>query len=317
MNDTDAGDFLLRWADKPISANTLNYICVMTAREAFTDLSKNLTTIYDRREAGNIADWVIENLTGKKRWERRMDNSPLSMDELDLFDRYKHELLTGKPVQYVLNEVYFCGFRFILNNNVLIPRPETEELVHLIVSENQNRKNLSILDIGTGSGCISVSLKKLLSSALVQSIDVSDNAIDTAAENAGILNAEIVFRTLDFLNENNWSKLGEYDIIVSNPPYIPMSEKKSLSKNVVDFEPGIALFVPEDEPLLFYKKIEQFARRHLTSIGKIYMETHEVHATEVLRLFNTNDWQGRTEKDMYGKNRMVVVSGNRGGWYCT
>lgn len=278
----------------------------MNASEAYHDLSESIRTIYDKREAENIADWVIENITTKKRWQRSIDKTSLTIEELTLYDQYKAELLTGKPVQYVLNEAFFCGFRFILNENVLIPRPETEELVQLIVDENREKKSISILDIGTGSGCIPVSLKKKLPETSILSIDISEEAIKTARENARNLGADIHFRTVDFLNEEVWSQFHQYDIIVSNPPYIPFSEKETLNRNVVDFEPEKALFVPQNDPFIFYRKIGQFSRTHLKPEGKGYLEVHEKYAQKVLHIFKQNGYHGRIVKDIYGKDRMVV-----------
>lgn len=279
----------------------------MTDSEAYSDLSSALFTMYEKREAENIADWVMENITGKKRWQRRTDTTPLTVDELNLFDRFKRELLTGKPVQYVLNEAFFCGYRFTLNDNVLIPRPETEELVQLVIDENQHRKNIVVLDIGTGSGCIPISIKKKMQDAVVTSIDVSRDAILTARENAINLGADVDFRLLDFLNESNWGQLGRYDVIVSNPPYIPETEKSQLSRNVIDFEPSAALFVPGNAPLLFYKKIQHFCSRHMNQHGKVYLEVNEKYAGDVLDIFTKQGWSGKIINDIYGKERMVVA----------
>lgn len=279
----------------------------MTAHEAFSDLSQSLAALYDRREATNIADWAMESITGKKRWERRMEKVPLTVDELNLFNKYKSELLTNKPIQYVLNEAFFCGYKFILNENVLIPRPETEELVQRIADENIGRGTISILDIGTGSGCIPVSLKKKLPEAHVTSIDISPDAVKTATQNARALFADIEIKELDFLNELNWKLLGYFDVVVSNPPYISVNEKSTLNKNVADFEPGAALFVPNNDPLIFYNKIEKFCRSHLKKEGKIYLEVNEKYAEEVLKLFIEKKWVGKIVKDMHDKRRMVVV----------
>lgn len=279
----------------------------MTGSEAYSDLSSALITIYEKREAENIADWVMENVTGKKRWQRRTDNTPLTVDELNLFDCYKRELLTRKPVQYVLNEAFFCGYRFTLNDSVLIPRPETEELVQLVIDENQHRKNIAVLDVGTGSGCIPISIKKKMEDAVVTSIDVSRDAILTARENAANLHADVVFRQTDFLDEAAWERLGAFDIVVSNPPYIPETEKSQLSRGVTDFEPSVALFVPADAPLLFYKKIQHFCSTHMNRHGKVYLEVNEKYAGDVLDIFTKQGWNGKIINDIYGKERMVVA----------
>ncbi len=252
----------------------------MSGAEAFTELSKSLQQIYDRREAENIADWTLEHITGKKKYARNMNRIILSNDQQQQLKTFTDELLTNKPVQYVLNESFFCGYKFFVNENVLIPRPETEELVYLIAEENKKRTFVEILEIGTGSG------KK--------------NALD--------LGVDVGFLVQDFTLETISEKLPQYDIIVSNPPYIPKAEKETLDKNVVDFEPGLALFVPDDDPLLFYKKIARFAKGHLRKDGVIYLEVHESYAKDVEALFTQSPWHAQIINDMYGKERMVKVT---------
>lgn len=279
----------------------------MTTTEAFIDLHASLKRLYDDREAKNITDWVLENITEKKSWQRRMDEQSLTEGQRALYEKYKIELLQSKPVQYVLNEAWFCGMKFILNENVLIPRPETEELISLIVKENTGKRDLSILDIGSGSGCIPIAIKRKLPHVRVHSYDISSEAVDTARTNARRLNVDVNFGLLDFLNENAWEQMGKYDIIVSNPPYIPAAEKSTLDKHVVDFEPGVALFVPDNDPFIFYKKIKAFAANHLNKGGKIYLEVHENYAREVLTIYKDTFPEARIVNDMYGKARMVEV----------
>ncbi len=279
----------------------------MTSTEAFNDLSLSLANLYDDREAETIADWVLEYITAKKRWQRRTDTEPLSPNQVSLFRKFKSELLQSKPVQYVLNEAWFCGMKFILNENVLIPRPETEELVSLIVKENITRKKPTILDIGSGSGCIPIGIKSKLPEAEVFSYDISMEAVETARSNADRLEVNVKFDQLDFLDENAWEDLNSFDIIVSNPPYIPVAEKAMLDKHVVDFEPNVALFVPDDDPFIFYRKIEKFAENHLNVGGRIYLEVHENYAADVLKIYKPSFPESRLVLDMYGKERMVVV----------
>lgn len=276
----------------------------MTVQQAYNSLATTLTAVYEKREAANIADWVIESITGKKGWERRMDNADLTLENEILLEKYQAELLTHKPVQFVLNEAWFCGMKFYVDENVLIPRPETEELVDLVVRENQGRSPF-IIDIGSGSGCIPISLKKKLKDARVVSCDISEGAIEVARQNASNLNAEVDFRLLDFLNEMNWASLPFADLIVSNPPYIPFDEKALLAKNVVDFEPSVALFVPQNDPLIFYRKIMHFAGMHLRNGGKVYLEVHENLADQVKELLATSADTVEILKDIYGKERMI------------
>ena len=227
----------------------------MTISETYHHFSKRLKSIYEDREAENISDWVFENVTGLKKWQRRENkNQELEESDSKKVEKYLEELLLNKPVQYVLNEAWFYKMNFFVNENVLIPRPETEELVEWIVSDLKKEKRpdpTTVLDIGTGSGCISVSLKKELPQVNVTSVDVSEKALSVAKKNAILLKASIDFFQMDFLNEKEWNRLSQYDVIVSNPPYIPIGEKEILAKNVTDFEPEIALFVSQNDPFLF------------------------------------------------------------------
>lgn len=281
----------------------------MNSMDAYSDLLSALERIYENREAENIADWVMEHITGKKKWQRRRGNVLLDEAMISRFRKYRDQLLSHRPVQYVLQEAFFCGMKFFVDDHVLIPRPETEELVKLVCDENLTTVNPNILDIGTGSGCIPISIRKKLPAATVTSIDVSAEALQVAQKNARQLDTDITFQELDFLNEDHWQRLGRYDIIVSNPPYIPETEKHRLDKHVVDFEPAVALFVAESDPLLFYRKIERFGGNHLKPSGKIYLEVHESYAGEVLKLFQEGGWPGRIVKDFYDKDRMIVVEG--------
>ena len=275
---------------------------------AYNNLKHELISIYDEREAGNIADWVLEYITGKKRWKRNTENQELTAQQNQKLTLFTNELLQHKPVQYVLGEAWFCGLRFFVNQHVLIPRPETEELVQLITSDQQNQTSLYILDIGTGSGCIPIALKKKLPGSQVTSLDISHQALEVAIENAHHLDTEIQFECMNFLDEQNWILLQQFDIIVSNPPYIPINERERLSKNVIDFEPGEALFVPDQQALIFYDAIEKFGKTHLKYDGKIYMEVHEDFAKAVLTLFINHGWQTHIENDMFGKERFVTAT---------
>jgi release factor glutamine methyltransferase len=199
--------------------------------------------------------------------------------------------------------------QFQVNNNVLIPRPETEELTNLVINSYRfEQKQISILDIGTGSGCIAVAVKKNLPSTKVIALDISEAALDVARANAISNKTNIQCTLFDFLDESRWPELMLFDAIVSNPPYIPVKEKSSLDKNVVDFEPHSALFVPDNQPLLFYEKIAKFGRSHLNYNGKVFMETHEDYTNEVAQLFAASYQQVIIKKDLFGKERMVIAT---------
>ena len=280
----------------------------MTTTQAYNDFQNQLKKIYDERESENISDWVFENVTGQKRWERRNNPNKLKEAYFHQLQNYLQQLLVQKPVQYVLNEAWFYKMKFFVNENVLIPRPETEELVEWII-KNVRRTTYdvrcTILDIGTGSGCIPVSLKRELHNTNVTAIDVSEKALQVAKKNAESLNAKIDFLKIDFLNENNWKALPQFDIIVSNPPYIPFQEKEKLAKNVTAFEPDIALFVENKNPFIFYEKISTFAKSHLKQNGKIYVEVHEEYAENIKNIFENAGFISEIKKDIYGKERMV------------
>jgi len=283
----------------------------MTIQSAQQALLVQLKSLYDEREAANIGDWVMEHITGKKRIGRLLDKLQImSEEQLSKLDRIGKELATYRPVQYVLGEAWFAGMKLYVNEHVLIPRPETEELVEWIVEEIQNSKFKiqNILDIGTGSGCIPIALQKKLPGLSVTSVDISKEALEVAAQNAEILGVVINLLSIDFLNENNWDQLPVVDIIVSNPPYIKQSESSSMAKNVLDFEPGLALFVPDEDALLFYRKIADFGKTHLSEQGSIFLEINEKLGKEVITLCENNSYHVELRKDLQGRDRLVKLS---------
>ncbi|HZW65758.1 MAG TPA: peptide chain release factor N(5)-glutamine methyltransferase [Hanamia sp.] len=288
----------------------------MTTGKAYMDLVNSLKAIYEDREADNISDWVFENVTGLKKWERRENkNGELNATHLKRLKNALKELLKHKPVQYVLKEAWFYKMKFLVDENVLIPRPETEELIEWIINDFKKERDskptmpdgrpANIIDIGTGSGCIAVALKKELPDSNITAIDISEKALSVAKKNATELNTPVNFFQINFLNENAWKPLQTYDRIVSNPPYIPFNEKEILAKNVTDFEPAIALFVENNDPFVFYKKIVEFSETHLKSGGKIYVEVHEEYAKQVKIIFENAGFISEIKRDIFGKERMV------------
>lgn len=214
------------------------------------------------------------------------------------------ELKTYKPIQYILKETTFFNLPFTVNSNVLIPRPETEELVNWIIHENKN-KAISILDIGTGSGCIAISLAKNLPNSKIYACDISEEALIVAQKNSNLNNASVNFMQLDILN-SNIQVIEKFDVIVSNPPYITEKEKVLMHKNVLDFEPEQALFVPNEAPLVFYKEIINFGLIHLKPKGSIYLEINEAYGKETALLFNENKFSDISlKKDINEKDRML------------
>jgi release factor glutamine methyltransferase len=279
----------------------------MTINTAYHQLLYQLFELYDDREAANITDWVIENITGQRRIERILyKDLPLNNAQQQQFETYTQQLLQHKPVQYVLQEAWFAGMKFFVKEGVLIPRPETEELVELVVSKSQISNHTSqILDIGTGSGCLPIALKKRLPNSDITSIDISEEAIAIALKNATDLKADITLQQLDFLDETNWQQLGTFDVIVSNPPYIKQSESNVMSKHVIDYEPSLALFVADNNALIFYEKIAAFGKTHLNPKGQIFVEINEALGNETLTKFQQNGYQTLLEKDLQGKDRMI------------
>ena len=277
--------------------------------EARTVLTKELTNIYDNDELRNIVDLVLEYVINMPRMEQvKSKLAYLTCTQLEAIDTITERLKCNEPVQYVLGEAWFAGMKFKVNKNVLIPRPETEELVEWVVKESQKSKvkGQNILDVGTGSGCIPIILKKKLPEAVISAIDVCSEALFTATENALDHNAEIDLILFDFLDEEKWTGLGQYDIIVSNPPYVKQTEKKTMHERVIAFEPHLALFVADDSALLFFEKLCDFSMKHLKSGGSLFVEINENLGQEIVNLFQTKGFNSiEIKKDLQGKDRMV------------
>lgn len=287
-----------------MKAKSIKFVC-MTIREANSRLLFQLYHLYDNRESANIADLVMENVTGWKRIDRVVNKDVrLSKVQTEKLDQYIDELSRNVPVQYVLHEAWFGEMGFYVDDNVLIPRPETEELVHWIAGKRKTSPPaLKILDIGTGSGCIAIALKKKLPASIVYACDVSNAALNVAQKNATLLNAEINFIEADILEPSQWTKFPVFDVIVSNPPYVPSAEKTQMNANVVQYEPHLALFVDSEDPLLFYRTIRAFAKERLAKGGELFFEVHENLAGQTAQLFERSE----IRKDMQGKNRMLRV----------
>lgn len=237
-------------------------------------------------------------------------NNELTHEEQSSFYKAVDRLRNHEPIQYILGETEFFGMPITVNKQVLIPRPETEELVSWII-EDIDKNEATILDIGTGSGCIAISLAKKLNNAVVSAIDISTRAIEVAKKNTLINNVNIEFSRVDVLNfeadldlHHKWES--KFDIIVSNPPYVRMQEKKLMKLNVIDHEPDIALFVEDDDPLLFYRKISQLSKQYLRHNGTLYLEINEYLGLEMEKMLNKAGFKHvLLKKDMFGKNRMI------------
>ncbi|HZI53683.1 MAG TPA: peptide chain release factor N(5)-glutamine methyltransferase [Chitinophagaceae bacterium] len=279
----------------------------MTMQEATYLLLKKLRIVYSEGETSNITDWVMEHLTGSKKAERMIyKNETLNAGEENQLLQYIERLMAHEPVQYVLNEAWFCGLKLYVDKSVLIPRPETEELVEWVIDGCRFPiDKLSILDIGSGSGCIAIALKRRLGKAEVWSCDISTEALRVAKKNAATLGVDVNFIELDFLDVEQRTTLPYFDIIVSNPPYIATQESKDMRPNVLDYEPSTALFVPDDDPLVFYRAIADFGRIHLKKNGSIFAELNEGLSKQTADIFNAQDYHAEIKLDMQQKDRMI------------
>lgn len=278
----------------------------MNAYTFFREVLQKLKTKFSSGEAENITAMMFEKIAGISKTDLiKVKNLEINQPTIKQLEESVDKLFLDVPIQYILGEAWFYGNKFLVNPSVLIPRPETEELVELVLKELKSDANKSILDIGSGSGCIPITIKKKFNQAKVTSVDISKDALEIAKQNATIIGTFINFQKLDFLERENWQLLGVFDIIVSNPPYIPFSEKESLDKNVRDYEPETALFV--DEPLIFYRAIADFATTNLLKEGKIFMEVHENFSHSVSEHFVQKGFITNVLKDIYGKDRFVVA----------
>lgn len=261
-----------------------------------------LEQLYGQREARSIAQWVLEDVLHLQGVKLVMDRFLiLTSHQQEVLEDHLRRLLTHEPVQYVLGYAEFHGLKFKVNPAVLIPRLETEDLVDWVLSEI--RPDASLIDIGTGSGCIPVSIKKDRGDVLVSAIDISAEALAVAKENSRLNNVEVQFSQIDILSG---LPAGKYDVIVSNPPYIGYEEKNAMSNNVLKFEPHIALFA--DDPLIFYKRIAAIAPQILNDGGSVYLEISEYRAAAVVTIFEKAGFQAEIKKDLTGRERMVKAS---------
>ncbi len=262
---------------------------------------------YGENETDTLLFILIKEFTGISK-ARVISEPGLTISESELLKIHFaiKELNNHKPIQYILGKTDFFGLPIKVNPDVLIPRQETEELVELVLRENNKMENLRILDIGTGSGCIAIALCKNLTSPEVVALDNSEKALKTARDNAQLNDADIDFVQLDILNEHKSNRLGLFDIIVSNPPYVRFSEKEFMKKNVLDYEPENALFVDDANPLIFYSAIADFSKNNLRQNGKVYCEINQYLGDEVAGLFKRSGFlEVAVLKDLNGNDRII------------
>lgn len=275
----------------------------MTRREAIDRMTARLTGLYEAREARNLARMLVCAREGITLSALLTDpGAELGVEGLDAD---VERLAAGEPLQYLLGECEFYGRRFTVREGVLIPRPETEELVDRIVRTERNRP-CRILDVGTGSGCIAASLAIELPAAELYAADISETALEVAAENFRQLGARVVLRRADALSDLAERFPERFDVIVSNPPYVPASDRQAMHPNVRDHEPALALFVPDDDPLRFYRAIARAGRRMLRPGGRLWFEIYE-HAAEALVAMLVAEGYAATEvyRDLFDKDRMI------------
>ena len=290
----------------------MGYFYRMDLSELQKGLARRLEPRYGNREAGLIASWVMERLTGLGKLERLVRKTEVfSAGMMADYERYTSELVAGRPVQYVLGESWFCGMKFYVDERVLIPRPETEELVEWVIAEIPDPDSdmggpRIFLDVGTGSGCIAISISRRLPRELVYACDVSSGALEVAERNATALGGRVFFYEVDFLREEQWLELPPVKWLVSNPPYIARGERAGMAAHVVEHEPEQALFVPDEDALVFYRALGKFARQRLEPDGALYAEIHEDLGAAVRDVLLA---EGAREvivrKDLQGKDRMV------------
>ena len=292
----------------------------MTIKQYRAQFNKSIKHLYPTSEIDSFFFLILEEYIGFKRIDIVLKSDfYIDQESLNLMQVATKQLEQEIPIQYIIGKTEFFGLPFNINKEVLIPRPETEELVEQVIkevsliktyntasNEATNEKQITILDIGTGSGCIAISLKKQLPGSKISAIDVSDKALRVAKKNAALNKVNINFIHLDILKTNNLDKL--YDVIVSNPPYVRELEKKEMKNNVLNNEPHLALFVDNKNPLLFYNKIAELAKNFLTKNGQLHFEINQYLGKETIKLLAEKGFKNiQLKKDIFGNDRIVTA----------
>ena len=298
----------------------------MLLQEIKTIFHKELDGVYPKEEVDAFFYRCIEHYLGLERFVLvvRPNTTVTKEEEEPLFEALT-QLKQERPLQYILGTAHFMGMEFAVNEDVLIPRPETEELVQWIMDDvesqisyirnkkseiGQGTSEIRILDIGTGSGCIAIALAKYIPTAKVYALDISEKALDVARKNAEANSVDVTFLKQSILDPRLDLEL-DFDIIVSNPPYVRELEKKEIKKNVADHEPHLALFVSDEDPLLFYRAIAYFANRRLTKNGSLYLEINQYLGAETQSLLKAHNFSEiELRKDIFGNDRMIKANPN-------
>lgn len=279
----------------------------MTLAEALIFYKQRLLSVTDAAEASAMTTLLLEHvLQADRAVFHKLQRNVLTTVQLQQLSQLAEEVLTGRPLQYVLGEAWFCGLKLIVNPHVLIPRPETEELVEWIIANCRFPVSaLQVLDMGTGSGCIALALKRRIRKADVIAADIDPEALSVARQNALLLGIDIQLVQADLSTTDGWNRIPDADIIVSNPPYISTAEKTAMSATVLDYEPHLALFAPASDPLFFYRKLVLLAEQKLKLEGQLFAELNATYAEETAMLFRKANFQVTVKKDMQGKDRML------------
>lgn len=286
------------------------FICCMKAiKDVSERFKQELSSLYQLKEIESVNSLILNDLLNiSKAKIKAFPELEITPGQTGQLENILNELKTGRPVQYVLGHTEFYGLPFTVNPSVLIPRPETEELVQWVLETvKQSPKPVrNILDIGTGSGCIAITLKKYLPHVKVSALDISSAALETAEQNAELNKAEVQFIEFNILDYNKINYLSEFDLIVSNPPYVTPGDKELMHTNVTGFEPHTALFVPQDDPLLFYNAIADAAVQKLTNGGFLFFEINESYGEQTVQLLKDKLFKNiKLRKDLSGRDRML------------
>lgn len=269
-------------------------------------IREKLSFLYPPSEVEGLTRLILEHVTGFNRLQMHLNQTePLPESKIMQITEILNRLLTNEPIQYILGETEFYGLKFTVTPDVLIPRAETEELVDWIISEETTYCK-SLLDIGTGSGCIPIAIDKNSDIGKVDGWDISEQALQIARSNAIRNDSKVVFSHQDIFAPTGMTDLSQWDVIVSNPPYVLMEESGLMERNVVDFEPHVALFVPDHDPLIFYRAIARFAAVHLLLHGSLYFEINEAMGEQTTKLLEESGFQDiQIRRDLQGKSRMI------------
>ncbi len=286
----------------------------MKISELKSNFKTALSEIYPSEEIQSFFNILAEKYLKLSRVEIALNpEREISEETFQNFQKALLRLKKHEPIQYIVGETEFYGLQFKVNKHTLIPRPETEELVEWILNESNNQQSTistqQLLDIGTGSGCIAISIAKNLPNVKISALDISEEALKMAKENAEMNQVEIEFFRTDVLSAKTLPK--QYDVIVSNPPYVRELEKKMMQQNVLKYEPERALFVDDNDPLMFYRAISALAKKYLKADGKLFFEINEYLGEEMKMLLKCEGFQNiEIKKDIFGKDRMLKCSLN-------